>query len=95
MTAVLIALADVGPAVQLEEQLTKAGVKAKWDVAQADGPHGGNSAAVVLVDADHLGRKLKAVCDLWRDQPSVPGVIAPPSQPATWPSSASTANSTR
>lgn len=76
MTAVLIALADVGPAVQLEEQLNKAGVKARWDATQADGPQGGNSAAVVLVDADHLGRKLKVVADLWRDQPNVPGVIA-------------------
>src|SRR5688500_9503929 len=67
MTAVLIALADVGPAVKLEEQLNKAGVKARWDATQADGPQGGNSAAVVLVDADHLGRKLKVVADLWRD----------------------------
>ncbi len=76
MTAVLIALADVGPAVQLEEQLVKAGVAAKWDVTQADGPRGGNSAAVVLVDADHLGAKLTAVSEQWRVQPSVPGVVA-------------------
>ncbi len=76
MTSVLIALADVGPAVQLEEQLAKAGVKAKWDVTQADGPRGGNSAAVVLVDADHLGAKLTVVAELWRNQPNVPGVVA-------------------
>lgn len=76
MIAVLIALADVGPAVQLEEQLVKAGVKAKWDASQVDGPRGGNSAAVVLVDADHLGAKLAAVSEQWRDQPSVPGVVA-------------------
>ncbi len=76
MTAVLIALADVGPAVQLEEQLNQAGVKATWDITQADGPRGGNSAAVVLIDADHLGSKLAAVTGLWRDQPNVPGVIA-------------------
>ncbi|CAN5914415.1 hypothetical protein BH11MYX3_BH11MYX3_43350 [soil metagenome] len=76
MTAVLIALADVGPAVQLEEQLNQAGVKATWDITQADGPRGGNSAAVVLIDADHLGVKLAAISGLWRDQPNVPGVIA-------------------
>ncbi|MBL0219279.1 MAG: J domain-containing protein [Myxococcales bacterium] len=76
MTAVLIALADVGPAVQLEEQLNQAGIKARWDITQADGPLGGNSAAVVLVDADHLGAKLAAVSALWRDQPNVPGVVA-------------------
>jgi hypothetical protein len=76
MTAVLIALADVGPAVQLEEQLNQAGVKARWDVTQIDGPKGGNSAAVVLVDADHLGSRLAAVSEQWRDQPNVPAVVA-------------------
>lgn len=81
MTAVLIALADVGPAVQLEEQLVKAGVKAKWDATQVDGPRGGNSAAVVLVDADHLGRNLTLVSEKWREQPSVPGVVAIGSSP--------------
>ncbi|MBA3465548.1 MAG: hypothetical protein H0T46_36785 [Deltaproteobacteria bacterium] len=76
MTAVLIALADVGPAVQLEEQLNQAGVKARWDATQVDGPKGGNSAAVVLVDADHLGSRLAVVSEQWRDQPNVPGVVA-------------------
>ena len=76
MTAVLIALADVGPGVQLEEQLNHAGVKARWDVLQSDGPRGGSSAAVVLVDADHLGTRLAAIAALWRDQPNVPGVVA-------------------
>lgn len=76
MTAVLIALADVGPAVQLEEQLNQAGIKARWDITQADGPLGGNSAAVVLVDADHLGKNLATISERWRDQPNVPGVVA-------------------
>ena len=76
MTAVLIALADVGPGVQLEELLNKAGAKARWDVLQADGPRGGTTAAVVLVDADHLGIRLAEVSSLWRDLPSVPGVVA-------------------
>ena len=76
MTAVLIALADVGPGVQLEELLNNAGAKARWDVLQADGPRGGTTAAVVLVDADHLKTRLAEVASLWRDLPSVPGVVA-------------------
>ncbi len=76
MTAVLIALADVGPGVQLEELLNQAGANARWDVLQADGPRGGTTAAVVLVDADHLGTRLAEVSTQWRDLPSVPGVVA-------------------
>lgn len=76
MTAVLIALADVGPSVQLEEQLVKAGLDAKWDQAQANGPQGGAMPTVVLLDADHLGKRLAQVAEAWRDHPSVPGVIA-------------------
>jgi hypothetical protein len=73
---ILIALADVGPGVQLEEQLVQAGVEAKWDQAQAAGPTGAGQPTVVLIDADHLGRRLAKVAEAWRDHPSVPGVIA-------------------
>src|SRR5215213_4465940 len=76
MTSVLIALADIGPAMPLEEQLVKAGVDAKWDAQQADGPRGVVLATVVLIDADHLGKRLGQVAEAWRDQPSVPGVVA-------------------
>jgi hypothetical protein len=76
MTAVLIALADIGPAMPLEEQLVAAGVDAKWDAQQADGPRGATTATVVLLDADHLGQRLVEVAERWREQPSVPGVIA-------------------
>ena len=76
MTAVLIALADVGPSVQLEEQLVRAGLTASWDQTQVDGPKGGAMPTVVLVDADHLGKRLAQVVEAWRDHPSVPGVIA-------------------
>ena len=76
MTAVLIALADIGPAMPLEEQLIAAGVAAKWDAQQADGPRGPTDAMVVLVDADHLGARLAEVTERWRAQPSVPGVVA-------------------
>ncbi|MGE3768081.1 MAG: hypothetical protein AB7L94_37865, partial [Kofleriaceae bacterium] len=70
MIAVLIALADVGPGVQLEEQLNQAGFSARWDASQVDGPRGGGLQQVVLIDADHLGKRLPAVADQWRDAPS-------------------------
>ena len=76
MTAVLVALADVGPGVQLEEQLVKAGVVARWDAAQADGPTGTATPQVVILDADHLGERLTAVAETWRQHPSVPGLVA-------------------
>ncbi len=76
MTAVLIAMADIGAAMPLEEQLITAGVAAKWDAQQVDGPRGATTAMVVLVDADHLGTKLAVVVERWREQLSVPGVVA-------------------
>jgi hypothetical protein len=76
MTAVLIALADIGPAMPLEESLVAAGVQAQWDPHQADGPKGAVTAKVVLIDADHLGVRLVEVTERWRDHPSVPGVVA-------------------
>ena len=76
MGSVLIALADVGPGVQLEELLNRAGAQATWDASQADGPRGGVTATVVLVDADHLGARLGTVAEEWRAHPSVPGVVA-------------------
>jgi hypothetical protein len=76
VSAVVIALADVGPGVQLEEQLVQAGIAAKWDQTQAAGPTGTGQPTVVLIDADHLGRRLAQVAEAWRQHPSVPGVIA-------------------
>ena len=78
---VLVALADVGAGVQLEEALVQAGFEAKWDSAQAEGPRPAGSRVqtepeVVILDADHLGRRLGALCDAWRDHAAVPGVIA-------------------
>ena len=58
MSAVLIALADVGPGLQLEEALTQAGAQATWDATQVDGPRGDARPMVVLIDADHLGLRL-------------------------------------
>src|SRR5579863_1905343 len=82
---VLIAMADVGSGVQLEEALQLAGFIAKWDESQADGPRTstGPSASpvvsapeVVVVDADRLGARLGEVAEAWRDHDAVPGVVA-------------------
>ncbi len=73
---VLIAHADVGSGVQLEEALNRAGFEARWDAAQVDGPRDPSSCEVVLIDADHLGARLAEVANAWRDHPSVPGVVA-------------------
>jgi hypothetical protein len=76
--AVLIALPDVGPGVQLEEQLNAQGFSTRWDASCADGPRtaGASLTQVVLIDADHLGKRLSEVAEMWRDAPSVPGVVA-------------------
>lgn len=72
---VLIAVADVGSGVQLEEALNRIGFEATWDGAQVDGPRGAGSELVML-DADHLGKRLAAVANAWRDHASVPGLVA-------------------
>jgi len=72
---VLIAMADVASGVQLEEALNRAGFEASWDGGQADGPRGGTPEIVVL-DADHLGKRLTEVANAWRDHASVPGLVA-------------------
>lgn len=72
----LIAFADVGLAMPLEEQLVASGLDARWDTRQVDGPKGDLPIQVVLLDADYLGWRLPAVADAWRALPSVPGVVA-------------------
>lgn len=79
---VVLALADVGLAMPLEEQLVAAGFTARWDATLADGPRGELAVEVVVLDADHLGDRLSATCDAWRSLPSVPGVIAIGGSPA-------------
>jgi hypothetical protein len=75
---VVIALADVGHAMPLEEQLTAAGLAAQWEARLAEGPRAQTAiaATVVLVDADHLGSRLPDVVAAWRALPAVPGVVA-------------------
>ncbi len=71
----LIALADVGHGIQLEEQLAAAGLTARWDAAAAAGPRG-SAADVVIVDADRLGPQLGEIAEAWRQRPEMPGVLA-------------------
>jgi hypothetical protein len=80
--SVLIALADVGLGVQLEDQLVQAGLTARWDAAQVDGPRSAATPHVVIVDADRLASRLAGVTDAWRGRPSTPGVLAIGSSPA-------------
>lgn len=81
VASVLLALSDVGLGVQLEEQLVAAGVTAKWDAGQVDGPRSTAGADVVIVDADHLGHKLADAATAWRNSDAVPGVFAIGSSP--------------
>jgi hypothetical protein len=82
--SVLIALADVGLSVQLEDQLVRAGLAATWDAAQAGGPVAADVAVdVVVVDADHLGARLAEAVAAWRARPAVPGVVAIGRSPAS------------
>lgn len=76
MTSVLIALADVGLGVRLEEQLAQAGMTARWDSVQVDGPRGRGAGDVVILDADHLGARLADVAGAWRAGATIPGVLA-------------------
>jgi hypothetical protein len=79
VTAILIALADVGPAMPLEELLVGAGFAAQWSAALAEGPRAGDvvpPATVVLLDADRLGARLPDVATAWRSHPAVPGLVA-------------------
>ena len=50
MIAVVVALADVGPGVQFEEGLKKAGFAAHWDAKLASGAVDSSSPTVVLLD---------------------------------------------
>lgn len=82
VTSVLIALADVGLCVQLEEQLAHSGLAVRWDASRVDGPIGTDSADVVIVDADRLRGRLAETVDAWRGLPNTPGVLAIGSSPA-------------
>lgn len=69
--------------MQLEAQLTEAGVSAAWDPAHAAGPAAGAGDSAdglrlraVVLDADHLGARLPSVASAWRALPALPGLVA-------------------
>jgi hypothetical protein len=76
-TRVLIAVAEVGTAIQLEETLRTVGLTTRWDQAQAAGPQGDvGELDVVILDADRAGDRLAEIAEAWRDHASSPGVVA-------------------
>jgi hypothetical protein len=81
MPRVLLALADLGLGVQLQEALEARGVAVRWDPAAAEGPTasylaGGDLEDVVVVDADSLGERVTATAEAWRRIDPAPAVIA-------------------
>jgi hypothetical protein len=80
---VLLAVAEVGTAIQLEETLGKVGLATRWDQQQAGGPilppppdAPEPEPDVVVLDADRAGARLAAIADAWREHPSSPGIVA-------------------
>lgn len=73
---VLIAIANVGSGVQLEEALNGAGFQATWDANLATGPTAASACDVVVLDADQLGARLPAIASQWRERADIPGVVA-------------------
>lgn len=63
--------------MMLESALVRAGARARWVAALADGPgaqpHG---AAVIVLDGDHLGARLPEVARTWRQTAERPGLLA-------------------
>lgn len=74
---VLVAVDEVGTAIQLEETLGGIGLVSRWDRAQAAGPSGDvGDVDVVILDGDRAGARLAEIADAWRAHDVSPGVIA-------------------
>jgi hypothetical protein len=74
---VLLAVDEVGTAIQLEETLGKVGLTTRFDRALAGGPSGDvGEVDVVVLDADRAAHRLVEIAEAWRDHPSSPGVVA-------------------
>ncbi|MBK9070870.1 MAG: hypothetical protein IPL79_07720 [Myxococcales bacterium] len=75
---VLLAFADVGLSLQLQESLEALEIEAIWDATAAAGPvvrsHGDYD--VVLIDIDTLGPRLEATLSSWRTIDPTPGLVA-------------------
>jgi hypothetical protein len=79
---VLLALADIGLGIQLQEALEGRGVPVRWDPGAALGPAAAHLEAagdledVVIVDADGLGDRLPEVVAAWRTLDPPPALLA-------------------
>jgi hypothetical protein len=70
-------MATVGAGLKLEDILRRGGAHVRWDAGCADGPREYvDDLAVVVVDADYLGKQLAAVVAAWRRSAGLPGVLA-------------------
>lgn len=72
----LLAFADVGLGVQLQEALEAIGLSVRWEAACARGPVGQPDADVVVLDAATLDDDLPAAADAWRGLDPAPGLVA-------------------
>jgi hypothetical protein len=71
---VLLAFADVGLGVQLQEALEAHRLTVRWDGKAATAPQAADD--VVILDADEHGANLSAIADTWRAIDPAPGLIA-------------------
>lgn len=82
MHKVLLALADIGLGVQLQEALEGRGVPVRWDPHAAEGPtpalqrDASTLEDVVVLDADGLGDRLANVAEAWRRLDPPPALVA-------------------
>ena len=82
MPGVLLALADLGLGIQLQEALEARGVTVRWDPNAASGPttehqrRADDLEEVVVLDADTLGDELAAIADAWRRLDPPPALVA-------------------
>ena len=66
-SSIVIAVPTVGAGLALQDALRRAGAQATWCAEHADGPGAAPPhAAVVVLDADHLGARLPEVAGAWR-----------------------------
>jgi len=77
---VVLAFADVGLGIQLQEGLEAQRLTVRWDGAAALSPGGSDDA--VILDADELGDRLAEAAEAWRERDPAPGIIVIGARPA-------------
>jgi eukaryotic-like serine/threonine-protein kinase len=71
---ILLAIADPALGQRLRDELLEEGAVVTWDPDQLLGPSGDSSPIVVVVDGDHA--PVGELVEAWREQPTIPGVVA-------------------